>query len=539
VAAFLVALFEVSRRKWWGDLGRLLLAAVSVELLIVVADMVLGARAGAFLDADARVHLARIRFLIDHGFSNYDPYIAVSYFFPTYHTNILHALYASCSQLTGVDYLGVWFASLPWGKLLAASGVYYLVWCIFECRWAAWLAVVSLVGILGPTSFIIYPNQLAPWWLMPCMIGFVIQAIRSPCPWACCARLGVGSLLLGQVHGLFAGIAFLVLAPVLGAMALFKIVRRRADRWRVSAGLLFAAVGLIFPLVSRMYTAPPSPEGKTETTRAAEAAAEDFVEFDNGWVMLDPRRSFFDKPWRLPVLALALAAGLVSRHRRRAACVVAVVVLAAAALYVPPVCTALVWALGEEWIVRRLGFLLRLGLHALLVPALACWIAPHLRWWWARAPIGLAVFGLFVLDAGQTGQFTWKTYREKAFAPREKRQARLTQFRGVRDFLKSHLPPGETVLIEQSPGMGLVTLYDCYIVAAESSNNGVTDLAQRRQELRDMLIMKTPWLRRRELLHKYGMRYFILYNTPGRWAPPRTQRRWSHEGMTLLLLNTD
>jgi hypothetical protein len=87
--------------------------------------------------------------------------------------------------------------------------------------------------------------------------------------------------------------------------------------------------------------------------------------------------------------------------------------------------------------------------------------------------------------------------------------------------------------------MGLVTLYDCYIVAGESSNNGVPDIAQRRKDLWDMLITKTPWPRRRELLHKYGIRYFTPYQAAGRWAPPRTQRRWSHEGLVLLLLNTD
>ena len=30
--------------------------------------------------------------------------------------------------------------SLVWGKLLLASGTYYLVWCVFERRWAAWAA---------------------------------------------------------------------------------------------------------------------------------------------------------------------------------------------------------------------------------------------------------------------------------------------------------------------------------------------------------------------------------------------------------------
>ena len=43
----------------------ILLIAVGVELAIVMADMLLGARVGAFLEGDARVHLTRIRFLLE------------------------------------------------------------------------------------------------------------------------------------------------------------------------------------------------------------------------------------------------------------------------------------------------------------------------------------------------------------------------------------------------------------------------------------------------------------------------------------------
>ena len=82
VALILAGLIELTRRRWWADLGKLAAAAVSVELVIVLVDVVMGARVGAHLDGDTRVHLARIRMLLDHGFNNYDPFIAGGFFFP-------------------------------------------------------------------------------------------------------------------------------------------------------------------------------------------------------------------------------------------------------------------------------------------------------------------------------------------------------------------------------------------------------------------------------------------------------------------------
>src|SRR5262249_3791044 len=138
------------RNGWWSQLGRMLLVGASVEFLIVILDMALGARAGAFMAGDAFVHVARIRSILDHGFHNYDPFVAGNYFFPIYHTNLIHALYAACIQLTHCDVLSVWYDSLPWGKLLIYSGSYYMAWRVFENRWAAWVAATFTVGVRGP-----------------------------------------------------------------------------------------------------------------------------------------------------------------------------------------------------------------------------------------------------------------------------------------------------------------------------------------------------------------------------------------------------
>ena len=534
---FVAALAELTRRGWWRDLGKLVLSGASVGLLIIAADAALGARTGASMGGDAQVHWARIRCLVDHGFNNADPYVSADYFFPTYHTNILHALYAACVQITSVDHFGVWFASLVWGKLMVASGMYYLAWCVFGRQWAAWLAAVYVVGAYGPVTFIVYPNKLAPLWVLPCAIGFAVQALQAGSTWTSCVRLGIASLLLGQIHGLYALFAAVLLAPVLGAVALHRIVRRRPDRWLLAACVLALAVGLPFPLVSKLTTQTSSSGGSSPSSATASDGT--FVRFDNGWVMRNPRRGFGGRRWRYALLGLGIAAALATPRRRQAGCLVGVVAVTGFVLYTPPVCTIAVNALGAEWILGRFEIVLHLALAALLAPAGAFWLEPRVRLWWARGLITLAVLPLSMVCVGHSAPYDWPTYVRQALADREERQARVNGYQSVRAFLADHLPPGETVLADQDLGMSFVMFHDCHIVAAGSSSNGVKDLAQRREDLRVMLAENTPWTLRRSLLNKYGVRYFWPLSKSGVWAAPHALRRWPLGPGGLIELNTN
>ena len=58
---------DVIRSGAWRGVGRLLLAALTIEAALVAVELVFSARHGSILAADARVHLARIRFLSTTG----------------------------------------------------------------------------------------------------------------------------------------------------------------------------------------------------------------------------------------------------------------------------------------------------------------------------------------------------------------------------------------------------------------------------------------------------------------------------------------
>ncbi|MFQ5492332.1 MAG: hypothetical protein ACE5GE_16600, partial [Phycisphaerae bacterium] len=460
ILAVLLALYEMIRRRWWGDLGRLLLAGLCLEMLLVLVDVVMGARVGTFMIGDARVHLARIRFIVDHGFSNLDPYVSAAWFFPTYHTNILHALAAACVQITGQDHFAVWFVGLAWAKILVAAGSYWLAWCIFQKPWPAWASAVFVIAVVGPVNYVLYPNKLCPYWAIPCIIGFAIQALQGPIGWRSCVKLGVAALVLGQLHGLYALFAVLLLGPILGVACLYKIIRKRPDRWISAACLLAISVGLPFPVISKLKTPPPAvAEGTAQAgqpdfnalTKAPvtpDANKGQFIELDSGWVMRNPRRGFGAGYgfWRFGLLILGAALAMTTPHRRRAGCMIAVTAVAVAVLFFPPLCTALVRALGRDWILGRFEFVLRLAVIVLVPSAAVYWLNPIGRFWWSRGLVSVVILVLAVLYAHHKPSGDWTNYRKKAFAPAQARFKEMEQFRGFRRALLKNVPAGETVL---------------------------------------------------------------------------------------------
>lgn len=278
---------EVVRHGRWRSAAALLLGAVSVELLIVVADMILGARAGSIVSADAITHLARIRFLLDHGLSNADPFVG-GHFFPTYHTNLLHALCAACSQLTGVDHFGVWFISLVWAKLAIAGGSYYLARSVFRGAWPAWVAVVFMVGTQGPITFMLYPNKLAPFWLLATLIGLTIRAAVAPTKKSV-VWIAAATLVVAQVHALYGGFALVLLAPALIAQAVPALARRR----RRAARLLLCtlALGLALPFIWVSVAGEYGGPSNAPDT-AYQTGTSTFVRTHDGWLVKAPWTGF-------------------------------------------------------------------------------------------------------------------------------------------------------------------------------------------------------------------------------------------------------
>ena len=536
--AVVAGAMEITRRGWWREVGKLLVAGLGVEFAIVLADVLAGAWIGADAYGDIAVHFARIRTLLDHGFNNGDPFVAGDYFFPIYHTNLYHALHAACSHLTGIHYTKVWFGCLPWAKLLIASGFYYMSWCVFERRWVAWVTVLFVVGAEGPVRFVLYPNKLAPLWLLPMMIGFAIQAWSSRCTWRSPLKLAVGSLVLGQVHSLYALFAGIVLGPVLAAAALRKMIRRQPDRWWMGACATALVTAAPFLIISKTTV---------ETGSHAQASAEDpikkhgpFRHFENGWVMMKPRSGWGTvDDWRAGTLAVGVVCALTGARRRQAGVLLAIVGTAALILYIPPLCTVALRLLKEGWLFNRFSIILYLG-YAVLVPASIAYLAESKTGYgWVRSILSVSTLLFGATFVHHNEPYTWPSYYAAVTAPEHERKQVINIVEQFTAFFEKSVPRGETILADPWMGTVLVSYYDCRVVAPFRGSLGVPDLGQREKDLKTMLAATTPWKTRRALLKKYGITHYYPMGTNASWARGRIRKTSQDGAFTIFVLNTE
>lgn len=522
----------ITKRRWWRDIRSLLIAAVSIELLVLAVDLVLSARAGSFMIGDAVIHLSRISLLGGQGMTNGHPFFGGEYFFPTYHTNILHALMASCGQLTPFDHLEVWWAARPLGAMLAIGGTYQLAWTVFRRHWPAWAAALFVLGMRGSLPYLIYPNQLAALWLAPLILSFVIEAARSPVDWKPIVKIAVTSLVLGQMHGLYAVFAAILLSPVLGILLVSHLLKRQA-RQALIIGACCAALapGLAFPLVSVAHTNSighrlAAIEDESVAPTAAANAADDPAS-------LNSRLGIgFSRYWWRPLLVAALSILLfmnLKTHRRELIVLFGVFLVAAALLWIPPIYQIMLRLLREEWIIARMEFIFRL-LFALLVAGGAValfqhWIeshSPHTRAnRWRIAPWRVAALVMIPLGAytfSGDAQFSWPHFFRQASAAQSIQCRNLAWMHTVQSFVKQNIQPGSRVLCPPALGMLLTAVHDCSIVAGATNNLGVPNAQDRLADQREMLSDRTSDPQREQLLDEYDVQYVVFIAQPRQWA---------------------
>jgi hypothetical protein len=521
VLLVLAGLLEIIRQRAWREAASLLLGAFSVELLVVVGDMFLGARVGSIVGADAVTHIARIRFLTDHGLTNADPFVAGDHFFPLYHTNLLHALCAACAQLTGVDHFRVWFSSLPWAKLVVAGGAYYMAWSVFRRPWPAWVATVFVVAAQGPITFLIYPNKLAPLWLLVLVVGLTIRAFVAP-TWKSVVWIAAAALVVAQIHALYGGFAIVLLGPVLAVGILASLRHRRRRSVRLAFCCLALAVSLPFAWAAKAGRATDQDSPGPKRVTSPERAASSFTKVGDASYMKHPLRGFGGgNGWRYSWLAGGVMFGLIGQRRREVGLLLTTIMVATAIFFTPPLCTAALSVLGAKWILLRMEIAYFIA-FPILVPASIVYAFARLRpRYWICCAVSVLVFALAIPYATHPSGYNWSRYGRLARLPRSQRLGNVSRLRDLRQMLQAQLPAGATVLAEPSLGMRLVAAYDCRLVAPASGSVGVRHIGRRRADAR-LMLWGGDGEERERLLQRHGIRYLFATKLP-RWAIGRTQ----------------
>jgi len=527
LAAIVVALRlklhrELASPLRWGALAGLLLLTVHIAW---------AAREGTWLRGDTTFHLGRIRFLLDHGISNDGFYVESEPFVRIYHTNLLHALIASASQLTGLSALELWYASAAWAKLVTACGHAYLAHAISGRRWAGWACAALSLTTLAAVPYSLYPNSLGTWWLLPTLLGLGVRnASHDRVRIGPTVLLCLGAVAISQVHALYA----LFWAFCLGPYLALRVARDR--RLRSGSVLGLVALLLVAPHVhivlgrdrptaprtdqsERWRAAVERDQAQWLARNASRKRSETIARFGGG-PLEKKLEATPDGNFHLPFdaiggllfvlsgwLALLWSSWIQASRRDHFLALALALAGPCIVLFVPAICTAAV-GLSTDFVVVRLAPLVSLfAFTALATVAAPADDTP------TSDRVGTAVLVACALIGTQLpghAPRSWSDHAHAAMQPEAARTKMLRRLQMRAQLLTKYVPAGSTVAASLQLARHVVMLHDCFVVAPDRGTTDVADILERRFHVVQFTDPNTAEFERSALLKTYGIRHAVF-----------------------------
>jgi len=464
--------------------------------------------------------MTRLRSLIDHGLNNWDPLISGHNFIRSYHTNLYHAVLASCAQLTGQETYMVWGRALPWAKLMNAAGAYFLTQVTFRHRPAAWIAATFVVGQLFAMIFLTYPNQLAPYYISSYALGFFVLCWRSQRDFKPVWMLALSVWVVAQVHGLYAVFLILALAPILLVRSVVRLLRGGWSTFRVQVAALTAlAAAVPFLLVSK-YTSsvtrlsvtplnlPPHVQFPTDNWNPP--TTEQVLGYEALRDFVSPNVLTL----RILVIPMLIAV-LLSNKRARAYPLLTVFLSVTAGLFWPVTRNLIEKCLGgHEWAITRMEHIVFTPFAALLAGG----ILTSFRRWGNAPAVHIVVATLLLVfaflprsrdlfESNINNYLTYAASHEVAQNP--KKEALSKQKR----FLELCVPKGSVVLspFEAAPNFSM--LHDLTFITAHHHSPGIADMKRRKTALALLWSRDVDVEPKRKLLQEYRVTHLVSYGS--------------------------
>lgn len=557
-----------ARRQWLPRLQRpdiLFVSGAFVLLLFLVYSAVVGPS----MIYDADFHLARIRFLYENGLSNADPYLGIEYTH-VYHTNLYHAIICAGSRLSGIDILGFWYWTFAWAKLAAASAVYLLTYCIFRHRLSAWLSAFWFLGFTIFVTRSLYPNQIAPHWLVVTGLAFAVRALSERRPLFLLIAVGCTSFITGQVHSLYAGfLAISVTAAaivfVIGAAIRDKKTNFLRNLWFAIAVAVAGCAAAPFVIIQKydLFPKPPTrPELETKQTEVINPKKPNtvaastpvlasvpiikkkpakwtkwFQYSDKGELVFPTNALFGGKLFQIIIVAVCLLVVLLSRDRKRFFVFLSIASFQTALLLVSPMASYAVSFLGEEWVLERM-----LDVMSVIFPVIAIGGLFSFR---KRLPTFVTPTLLFscaflgIVFSGPTGrlanvQAAWETFRLNT--------TNLSNYNGLRKlqikrrFLLKTIPRNSVLLADPGEGRKLAKLHGLRFIIVYR-DNWVSDSSQRRRDIRRLGNPKIKSDLLKTLIDKYHIQYILRMSSEFPWAEKYATLVGRYDDMRIYRIN--
>ncbi len=596
VIALIAGLIDIVRQGHWRMWKEQGAGILRLESLVIAAGFYIHHKIGSLMGADALIHMARVRQFLDHGLTNVDPFIKGDHFYPIYHTNVYHVILAAASQLSQVHYLDIWFGALPVFLVLIASAMFFMTWQVFQNRWAAWFAAIFFVVDQGHINFLTYPNKIAPFFLLPVLIGLTVRALREKPTTRHAVQIGVVSLALGMFHGMYAFFGAILLGPVFLALGLRSHLKKEGALKKYALCVLALMVSLPWPVISRRAQDATRKEtirarilrdrnpdaiqfvvtdaGKRKPKKNAQKGVDAFfLDVGAGMIMKKPFRGFGGgrglfgiRGFRYQYLMLGLILGIFSRRRKTYLIAASVSLVTLTYLLFPPLCTLLFNIMEAKWMIQRLE---TAGLSMMFPTLVFGPIVFHMSRLLPltkdaalsrriRVVLVQGVISLLLLMFAFSYSNQWRTWHAWIDGSPWRRKirswyenynyvrhtsdlnlrAKVRAMKRQRKFYQEKIPPGSNVIVTDNLALELVTLHDAHILDPIRSSVGVPDLSYLRRLNKRVIDPQTDWETRKRILQQVGARIY-LPQTRSRWLDGHIKAKWGMKKGRIKLIEID
>ena len=473
------------------------------ELAVVLAVIGAGAYLGGVAHFDSWVYAAKIRYLMDVGFSLQDPYSPLPVFESRYLVNTYLGLHAIGAWLSDTEPIEMLFESAWFFRLLALGGIEFLAMVLFRSRWVAMTCVFGALFFIGAESAGAYPKYVAGYVVFPILMAQILQVLdrRAGSRYF---EIAAASLALALIHIGFWSIAILCMAPTFLGWYLWRIRLSTSGMPAVLAGTALLLPGLPFAAMTALQPAPHWELWDSWFTFS-------LYTFNTGgsWTlyMLNPVPYFWMVPTSAVIVLLLLS--VPEPTRRRVVFLGSILMAALLYMFNPFFLTVLMKRI-PYWIVERAHFI---GLVTALV-VIPGWLALMARDA-LRTRVSRVVFS-FALISGS--MFLFKPAISSFYNNRSTHQYMLQRARELQEVVETITD--ERPLIAADPTLSLLlpavrisAVMAPYLTHSNPADEGTL---RRHNDAQELLALTTSEARRREIISEHGIDYVLIGPHRGR-----------------------
>lgn len=368
--------------------------SLRIEPWPVLAILALGLALFSALGGDAShdfpMHAAKLRLILEQGFTLQDPHSPLEVIESKFHVNALHALAVVGCQWTSMRPLDFLSHSNGFFALLAISALYVYARELLRSRRAALFALAFGAAFHFTRLSATIPNPIALLVVTPCLLVAILRALERPRKRGL-AWIAVAASSLGMIH---VGSLALFFGCLLAAFALWwlSVGAERAALHRIGAILLVISPSMVWVAITALaenHVMQQQGDRWPFLMRQVELAGLRFQ-------LLDPLQDDRLLPM---LLAIALGFCLGGRWRGRPRLVLALVAVSLALMFVPPV-FELSSRVLPYWILSRvISFILVASCAAVGLMAQR-WLARCPRTMWRSASVLALCLGTGCVLAG-------------------------------------------------------------------------------------------------------------------------------------------